>query len=142
MGESELDTLRPDFDRRLKLEFSSTVPTSNVTSDAGLLPFQELYDALSLTEMAGAVLSDGRRGKSTRHATLWACLNRRATPLPPAISALFASCAWEEVVPADRALDLNMRDVMSKDLAGHDCNFLASTISWFRGGAPRTGDAT
>jgi hypothetical protein len=62
-GESESDALRLDFDRRLKLEFHG----SNVTSDAGLLPFRELDDALALTEMAGAVLSDGRRGKNTRH---------------------------------------------------------------------------
>ncbi len=62
-GESESDALRLDFDRHLKLEFHG----SNVTSDAGLLPFRELDDALALTEMAGAVLSDGRRGKNTRH---------------------------------------------------------------------------
>ena len=62
-GESESDALRLDFDRRLKLEFHG----SNVTSDADLLPFRELDDALGLTEMAGAVLSDGRRGKNARH---------------------------------------------------------------------------
>src|SRR6266704_428012 len=62
-GESKSGALRLDFDRRLKLEFHG----SNVTSDAGLLPFRELDDALALTEMAGAVLSDGRRGKNTRH---------------------------------------------------------------------------
>ena len=62
-GESESDAPRLNFDRRLKLEFHG----SDVTSDAGLLPFRELDDALGLTEMAGTVLSDGRRGKNTRH---------------------------------------------------------------------------
>jgi hypothetical protein len=61
-GESKSNALRLDFDRRLKLEFHGYV-----TSDAGLLPFRELDDVLALTEMAGAVLSDGRRGKNTRH---------------------------------------------------------------------------
>ena len=54
---------RLNFDRHLKLEFHG----SSVTSDAGLLPFRELDGALSLTEMAGALLSDDRRGKNTRH---------------------------------------------------------------------------
>ena len=62
-GESESDAPRLNFDRRVKLEFHG----SNVTSDAGRLPFRELDDALGLTEMAGAVLSDDRRGKNTRH---------------------------------------------------------------------------
>ncbi len=52
-----------DFGCRLKLEFHG----SKVTSDAGLLPYRELDDALRLTEIAGDVLTDTRRGKNGRH---------------------------------------------------------------------------
>ncbi len=50
-------------DRRLKLEFHG----SDISSDAGLLPYRELDDALGLTELGGEVLSETRRGKNTRH---------------------------------------------------------------------------
>jgi hypothetical protein len=63
MGEREAGVLRLDFDRRLKLEFHG----SKVTSDAGLLPYRELDDALRLTEIAGDVLTDTHRGKNGRH---------------------------------------------------------------------------
>jgi Transposase DDE domain group 1 len=56
-------TLFGSISTGVQLEFHG----SNVTSDAGLLPFRELDDALALTEMAGAVLSDGRRSKNARH---------------------------------------------------------------------------
>lgn len=62
-GESDDGSLRVDFDRRLHLEFHG----SRITSDAGLLAYRELDDALGLTELAGGVLSDGRRAKNTRH---------------------------------------------------------------------------
>ncbi len=63
MGESKQGYLRVDFDRRLKLEFHG----SKVTSDAGLLAYRELDDAIELTEMAGDVLADSRTGKNGRH---------------------------------------------------------------------------
>ena len=63
MGESKDGVLRLYFDRRLKLEFHG----SKVTSDAGLLPYRELDDAVGLSEIAGDVLTDTRRGKNGRH---------------------------------------------------------------------------
>ena len=62
-GESESADLRVAFDRRLKLEFHG----SRVTSDAGLLAFRELDDALGLTKIAGQVLADIRTGRNGRH---------------------------------------------------------------------------
>ena len=41
---------------------------SVVTSDAGLLVYRELDDALGLTTAAGELLADARTGKNARHA--------------------------------------------------------------------------
>jgi hypothetical protein len=63
-GESKGGVLKLDFDRRLILQFRSSV----VTSDGGLLAYRELDDALGLTALAGEALADARTGKNGRHA--------------------------------------------------------------------------
>jgi hypothetical protein len=63
MGDACKDALRLDFDRRLKLEFHG----SKITSDAGLLAYRELDEALSLTSAIDSELRDIRMGKNTQH---------------------------------------------------------------------------
>ena len=101
-GESDDGSLRVDFDRRLKLEFHG----SRITSDAGMLAYRELDDALGLTDLAGSALSECRRGKNTRH--LLTGLLRQS---------VFGRLAgYEDVNDADRlAHDPAMRAVVDRD---------------------------
>jgi len=62
-GEANRGALRLDFDRRLILQFRGSV----ITSDAGLLPYRELNDAVGLTDTGADTLADARTGKNGRH---------------------------------------------------------------------------
>ena len=98
-GEENDTALWVTFDPRLKLEFHG----SRVTSDAGLLPFRDLDDALGLTELAGEVLADTRTGQNSRH-TLIAQLRQ---------SVFGRLAGYEDVNDADRlAHDPAMRWVV------------------------------
>src|SRR5215469_10506588 len=66
MGDCQFDPLRVDFDRQIKREFHG----STVTSDAGLLAYRELDDALGLTSTAATCLHDTRTGQNTQHSPL------------------------------------------------------------------------
>jgi Transposase DDE domain group 1 len=63
-GESNSEVLRLDFDRRLMVQFRGSV----VTSDAGLIAYRELDEALGLSALAGEMLADARTGRNGRHA--------------------------------------------------------------------------
>jgi len=98
MGEAHKDALRLDFDRKLKLEFHGT----KVTSNAGLLAYRELDEALGLIAMIHSALRDIRKGKNTQHgltALLRQSIYRRLA-------------GYEETNDAERlALDPAMRHV-------------------------------
>ena len=63
MGGAKNDDLRVGFDGHLKLKFCG----SKVTTDAGLLAYRELDEALKLTEMGTDVLTDSRLGSNKQH---------------------------------------------------------------------------
>ncbi|QDU92388.1 Transposase DDE domain protein [Lignipirellula cremea] len=55
--------MRVRFDSRLKLKFC----VSQVTTDARLLAYRELDEALGLTEQGAEVLTDSRQGRNKQH---------------------------------------------------------------------------
>ena len=66
MGDCQNSDLRVSFDGRLKLKFLG----SQVTTDAGLLAYRDLDEALALTEMGVNALQDNRLGSNKQHGLL------------------------------------------------------------------------
>jgi hypothetical protein len=99
MGDRQNDPLRVAFDRQIKVEFHG----STVTSDAGLLAYRELDNALELTSTAPSGLLDSRTGQNTQHSLL--ALFRQS---------LYSRLAgYEDVNDAERlALDPALRTVI------------------------------
>jgi len=63
MGDGEKAPLRLQLNPKVRLEFHS----SDITSDAGLLAFRELDDALDLTGIASNYLQESRTGRNILH---------------------------------------------------------------------------
>jgi len=63
MGEKTREALKLQFDKRLRLEFHG----ARITSDAGLLVFRELDEALGLAEKTPDYLRDSRGGRNIQH---------------------------------------------------------------------------
>ena len=63
MGDREKAPLRLQFNPQIRLELHG----ATITSDAGLLAFRELDDALDLTPIASDYLQESRTGRNIRH---------------------------------------------------------------------------
>ena len=99
MGDCQKSDLRVGFDRLLKLKFLG----SQVTTDAGLLAYRELDEALGLTEMGAVVLTDSRQGSNKQHQLV-----------PLLRQSIFSRLAgYEDVIDAERlCIDPAMRHVV------------------------------
>ena len=107
MGDAKKDDLRVGFDSRLKLKFCG----SQVTSDAGLLAYRELDEALGLTEMGADLLTDSRLGSNKQHLLV-----------PLLRQSIYSRLAgYEDVNDAERlAVDPAMRHVVGGRAAEAD----------------------
>ena len=107
MGDAKKDDLRVGFDSRLKLRFCG----SKVTSDAGLLAYRELDEALGLTAISADLLTDSRLGSNKQHLLV-----------PLLRQSIYSRLAgYEDVNDAERlAVDPAMRHVVGGRAAEAD----------------------
>jgi hypothetical protein len=107
MGDAKNDDLRVGFDSRLKLKFCG----SKVTTDAGLLAYRELDEALGLTRMGTELFTDSRQGSNKQHLLV-----------PLLRQSIYSRLAgYEDVNDAERlAVDPAMRHVVGGRAAEAD----------------------
>lgn len=107
MGDAKKDDLRVGFDSRLKLKFCG----SKVTTDAGLLAYRELDEALGLTEVGTDLLTESRLGTNKQHLLV-----------PLLRQSIYSRLAgYEDVNDAERlAVDPAMRHVVGGRAAETD----------------------
>ena len=109
--------LKVGFDGSLKLEFHG----ARVTSDAGLLAYRDLDEALGLFDLASKVLNDTRSGRNIQH-------DMRALLRQSVYSRL---AGYEDVNDADRlSIDPAMRAITGK-LKAHKNAASANTMGRF-----------
>jgi len=109
MGEDRKATIRLQFNPSLRLVFKG----ATITSDAGLLAYRELDDALGLTDIAERCLRDNRSGKNTRH-SLGAQLRQ---------SVFSRLAGYEDTNDADRlAIDPAMRQIVGGCAVDHSAS--------------------
>ena len=105
MGEGKTTDLKVECDRQIRLQFHG----AKVSSDAGLLAVRELDRVLGLTELAGSMLVDTRRGRNVQHGQVRLLMR-----------AVYSRLAgYEDTNDAERlALDPVMRTVVGQQRKG------------------------
>jgi len=112
MGEAGTDALRVGFDRAIKLDFHG----ARLSSDAGLLVYRKLDEAMKLTATAAGGLFDFRIGRNICHSTM--ALLRQS---------IYSRLAgYEDVNDADR---LSIDPVMRQVVGGRAANKQAASAS-------------
>jgi len=107
MGDDERAPLRLQFNPKIRLEFRG----ATITSDAGLLAFRELDDALGLTPIASDYLQESRTGRNIQH------------HLVPLLRQSIYSClaGYDDTNDAERlSQDLAMRVVVASPGSDHN----------------------
>jgi hypothetical protein len=112
MGDRQNSMLRVGFEPRLRLAFQG----AKISSDAGLLVYRELDEAVKLTESAADSLFDFRIGRNISHSTM--ALLRQL---------IYSRLAgYEDVNDADR---LSIDPVMRQVIGGRAANKQAASAS-------------